>query len=187
MTSPFYRSPEATLCQGDILACIPQIHLRAEPRLLHRVTLAGNRDGFETADAIRPEMSVATRTGVMVPADCDATQAILLTFDCEIDKDKYRSVALIRPIDPKWPESQQDIIRRNARFPFFHLPADPSYPGLPESYVDLRRLCTLSKEIVDSNRRIAALTETSRQALLLQFFRYFTRIDLKPRVFPAPG
>lgn len=175
----FYRPCRSELCQGDIFACVPQVHLRSEPRLLRRTTLSGSRDGFEVAEQVSTYSEVSQRTGVTVPADCDVTMALLLTHDCEIDKDKHRTVALIRPLDPRMPEPDLDIIRRNKRFPFFYLPTDPLFPTLPDSYVDLRRISTLAIGITDSAQRIACLEDMSRSALLLQLFRFYTRIELK--------
>jgi hypothetical protein len=107
---------------------------------------------------------------------------MLLTYDCEIDKDKkHRTVALIRPLPGNMPAEDRAIIQENRRFPFFYLP--PGGPELPESYVDFRRICTVSPPWVDSATRLKSLTATARQAMLLQFFRFLTRVELDARVF----
>jgi hypothetical protein len=107
---------------------------------------------------------------------------MLLTFDCEIDKDKkHRTVAMIRPLPPNMPNRGRETIQANKRFPFFYLPAGGDQ--LPESYVDFRRICTVSPQWVDSATRLASLTPVARQAMLLQFFHFFTRVELDPQVF----
>ena len=182
-TSPFYRPIRPELCQGDIFDCLPMIHLKGEPRLLRPVTLSGKRSGYELGDALRPELPAKARHGTTIAADCDASRAILLTFDCEIDKDKYRTVALVRALDLKMSDKDLEIIRQNRRYPFFYLP--DGGPDLPECYVDFRRLCALSATVVDGGRRLAGLDEVARHAMLFQFVRYFARIDLKPELFAA--
>jgi hypothetical protein len=70
--------------------------------------------------------------GALVGATCQVTRAMLLTYDCEIDKDtKHRTVDLIRPVPTNMPVPDRTTIQQNKRFSFFYLPAggDP----LPES------------------------------------------------------
>lgn len=54
---------------------------------------------------------------------------------------------------------------------------------LPECYVDFRRICTVTPTWVDSAHRVASLTMLARQAMQLQFFRFFARVELDPGVF----
>lgn len=107
---------------------------------------------------------------------------MLLTHDCEIDKDKkHRAVALIRPLPANMPVQDRATIQENRRFAFFHLPSEGDL--LPESYVDFRRNCTVSPQSVDSATRLASLTVHAREAMLLQFFRFLTRVELDPGIF----
>ncbi len=107
---------------------------------------------------------------------------MLLTYACEIDKDrKHRTVALVRPLPASMPPQDLATIRENRRFAFFYLPAGGDL--LPESYVDFRRICTISPQWADSASRLASLTPVARQAMLLQFFRFLTRVELDPGIF----
>lgn len=49
--------------------------------------------------------------------------------------------------------------------------------------VDFRRICTAAPQWVDSARRLASLTAVARQAMLHQFFRFLTRVELDPGIF----
>src|SRR6266404_1479041 len=169
----FYRAFTPELCQGDIFERVPHLLLKEHPQSLRPTTLPGNRVVYELHTTTEDEPAPSAVQDLAVPATCQMTRAILLTFDCEIDKDKkHRTVALVRPLPADLAASDRLTIQQNRRFAFFHLPA--SGEMLPESYVDFRRICTLSPIVVDGAKRLSALSPTARQALLMQFFRFFS-------------
>jgi hypothetical protein len=181
----FYRPVDPQLCQGDILERVPQLFLKEQPRPLRKTTLPGNRVGYELEGLAEEALPITPEEGILVPAVCQVTRAMLLTHNCEIDKDKkHRTVAMIRPLPENMPNKDREIIRANKRFPFFYLPAGGDQ--LPESYVDFRRLCTVSPQWVDAATRLASLTPVAGQAMLLQFFRFLTRVEIDPQVFTPP-
>jgi hypothetical protein len=114
---------------------------------------------------------------LLVPAVCDYTRAMLLTYDCEIDKPgaQHFTAALIRPLDPL-PEEQKEIIRGNRSFPFFHLPSGND--DLLESYVDFRRQAVVSEQMVQSAKRLGSLADQAWKAMLFQLVRYWTRLEI---------
>jgi len=178
----FYRAADPQLCQGDILERVPHLLLKDQPRPLHKATLPGKRTGYELQELPEGALPDTPEGGALVRAACDVTQAMFLTHDCEIDKDKkHRTVALIRPLPATMPAEVRATIQQNQRFPFFYLPAGGD--RLLESYVDFRRLCTVSPQWVDAATRLASLTPLARQAMLLQFFRFVARVELTPEVF----
>jgi hypothetical protein len=182
-TQAFYRPPAPELSQGDILERIPQLILKEQPRLLRPTTLTGNRLVYEPQSLGVGELPTTPDEGALVPAVCQVTRAILLTHSCEVDKDgKHRTVALIRPLPLNMPAQDLSTIRENKRFAFFYLPTDGDQ--WPESYVDFRRVCTVAPIWVDKAKRVASLTDVARQALLLQLFRFFARVELDLSVFP---
>jgi len=139
----FYRTADAQLSQGDILDRVPHIFLKEQPRPLRKVSLTGNRVAYEPDELPEGALPQTSGEGNLVPAVCQVSRAILLTFDCEIDKDKnHRTVALIRPLPAHMPANDLATIRANQRYAFFYLPADGD--RLPESYVDFRRICTIA-------------------------------------------
>lgn len=178
----FYRTADLKLCQGDILDRVPHLLLKDRPRPLRRSSLSGNRSGYELEELAQGALLTTPEEGVLVPATCHVTRAMLLTHDCEIDKDsKHRTIVLIRPLSASMPAPDRTIIQQNRRFPFFYLPSGGD--RLPESYVDFRRVCTVSPLSVDSAVRLASLTEAAKQAMLLQFLRFLTRVELSEAIF----
>lgn len=178
----FYRPVDPQLCQGDILERVPHLFLKEQPRPLRKTTLPGNRIVYEPEELADRALPTTPEEGVLVPAACHVTRAMLLTYDCEIDKDKkHRTVALVRPLPATMPAQERATIEQNRRFPFFYLPA--AGDQLPESYVDFRRLCTIAPPWVDSATRLASLTPVARRAMLLQLFRFLTRAELDPGIF----
>jgi hypothetical protein len=176
----FYRSLSAELFQGDIFERLPLVYLKESPRSLKKTTIPGNRDGFEVGELV----SASASAPWLVPAPCDNTRAMLLTYDCEIDKasTKLLTVALVRPLDPGMADGDKAALRDNRKFAFFHLQSWG--PDAPESYVDFRRLSSLGIETVKIAARNSRLSVTARKAMMFQFFRYFTRIDLHRAVIP---
>ena len=178
----YYRPVDLHLCQGDILERVPQLYLKDYPGPIRKTTLAGNRTVYELEELAPGTLAATPDEGILVPAHCQVTRAMLLTYDCELDKDrKHRTVALIRPLPASMPPQDLATIRENRRFAFFYLPAGGDL--LPESYVDFRRICTISPQWADSASRLASLTPVARQAMLLQFFRFLTRVELDPGIF----
>jgi hypothetical protein len=178
----FYRAVDPQLCQGDVLERVPHVYLKDHPLPLRPTTLPGKKPGYQLTELPPGELPKTPDEGVLVPAMCQVTRAMLLTYDCEIDKDtKHRTIALIRPIAANMPDRDRTIIRENKKYAFFYLPAGGDQ--LPESYVDFRRICTVSPEWVDSATRLASLSVDARQAMLLQFFRFLARVELNVEVF----
>ena len=73
---------------------------------------------------------------------------MVLTYDCEIDKDKkHRHLALIRPLGPL-PAQDQQTIRERRNVSYCYLPA---YPDIfEESYVDFRRMTTVRPDFLET-------------------------------------
>ncbi len=179
----FYREVDPKLCQGDIFECVPHLLLKDQPRPLHSTTLPGRKAGYQVEELPEGALPQPGKE-VLAPASCVVARAVLLTYDCEIDKPKsLRTVALVRPLDPGMPQADREKIRSNQRLAFFHLPAREG--TLPECYVDFRRISTVSPEWVDRGKKLVSLQETARKALLMQFFLFLMRVRLDEAVFHA--
>ena len=178
---PFYRAATGELSQGDIFDRVPLVYATANPLPLRAVSIEG-RSLLETNPIAEIAHPAETAHGAQVAAACDFTRAVLLTYDCEIDKPatKHLTLALVRPLDPSMPKQSQQIIRENRKFSMFFLPSDGH---LRESLVDFIRVSTLPKELLKAAPRIACLSEEARQAMLFQFIRYLCRKDLSAAFF----
>ena len=175
---PFYRQVKEQLCQGDVLERVPLPHLKEMPCPLKKTMLRGHREGFELGEPLSLATLPTPNSGLLVPALCDYTRALVLTYDCEIDKPdaKYLTVALVRPLDSRMPDEQKALIRGGQVFASFHLPSLAAIGG--ESYVDFRRLACLSVDIVKSAKRVASLSDIAWKAFLFQMIRFLSRIDI---------
>jgi hypothetical protein len=140
----FYRAVDAHLCQGDILERVPHLLLKDQPRLLRKAALPGKRIGYELDELPEGALPTTPEEGGLVPATCHVTRAMLLTHDCEIDKDqKHRCLALIRPLPANMPPQDRATIQQNQRFPSFFSQLDGS---------SSRKVTSISGEFARSRR-----------------------------------
>jgi hypothetical protein len=105
--------------------------------------------------------------------------AIVITHDCEIDKNPSKAsvvVAKIRPISGA-PEAQREGLRDYTRHRAFYVPA---YEQFEEGYADLRALTMVRREALAGLTRVASMNEDGRQMLREHLFRFFTRRVLPP-------
>jgi hypothetical protein len=112
--------------------------------------------------------------------------AVVLTHDCEIDKDDQQKgsilVGLVRALDGVTGEDDQEGIRQYTRHRAFYLPASERNERdseedvylQQESYIDLRRITSIRRGTLDEQRR-AAMNDDGRLMLQEHLFRFFTR------------
>lgn len=114
---------------------------------------------------------------------------VVLTHDCEIDKDDQQRgsilVGLVRPLNSVSGEENQEGIRQYTRHRAFYLPAsipvtasegDQAPPYLAEEgYVDLRRITSVKRSVLDELERKAGMNDDGRMMLQEHLFRFFTR------------
>lgn len=178
----FYRAMPVEICQGDIFDEIPHLFLRQPPvRVLRQEAAAGGRmdnrmyEWMQGRPGDRPPANgfrFSSGNGETVLAACQITFGILLTYDCEIDKDqRHRAVAMVRTI-ASIAEADRPGVRGNQSLRFFHL---PPVGEMPESYVDFRRVSTIGPELLLPEQRIASLATTSVIALRSQYVAFLTR------------
>ena len=183
----FYRDVDPLWCQGDIIRQVPHLHLKPPLKALRKETTRsgerlvpfeyqfGSKEG-ELAHA--PPGGFKFSDGEQVGAFCQIALGMVLSHDCEMDKDsKHRQVALIRPLGPLPPRDQQTI-RENLNFSYCYLPAYSDI--IAESYVDFRRITTLHPDYLQNPDRVLSLTGEALNYVKIQFIRYVTRLDLSP-------
>jgi hypothetical protein len=115
---------------------------------------------------------------------------VVLTHDCEIDKDDKQKgsilVGLVRPLKAVGSEANAEGIRQYTRHRAFYLPADtPDAAAEPpadaatylaeEGYIDLRRITSVRRATLDELERKAAMSEDGRLMLQEHLFRFFSR------------
>jgi|SRR6266567_3648060 len=183
MVDEFYRDADPILCQGDIIREIPHVNLKPPlPLTVIRKEHVKYGNGIKFAPyeygLSAPKDGFHFDQGEQVLASCQVAFGMVLSHGCEIDKDpRYRMIALIRPLSVAPPEGQE-IIRANNNLSSCYLPAYDEIMG--ESYVDFRRITTLHPDFLRDAERIVSLTDDAVKYVQAQFFRYFTRLDVRP-------
>jgi hypothetical protein len=177
----YYRAKEPDeILQGDIFDLEPSVFIQSRPLSVVRTRQAGDgriHAGLHTEGGDPPEDGFHWETGEKIVCDGILNRAVMLTHDCEIEKDdKHRVLALIRP----WatiPQDFQEAVRQGRRYRFFWLP-EQSGPDFPESYVDFRRVTTVRPQALQEEHRRLSMTERMREALAAAFIRFITRKEV---------
>ncbi|HLH20735.1 MAG TPA: hypothetical protein VKX45_26140 [Bryobacteraceae bacterium] len=171
MAEDLYEAPRAAISQGDILATLPNAHL--VPPLC---ALFDRGDGTLQAEPdTHPDFK---DKGQRVIASCRRAKALLLTYDCEIDKPKAENW-IILPIVPLSviPGGSHSDIKKNKVFSLLYLPKHRDIL-VEDSVVVLNHSTTLNKQFVQEATRILSLSDTGRRALYAQYIRWLTRWQL---------
>jgi hypothetical protein len=105
--------------------------------------------------------------------------AMVLTESCEIDKKQKAVPVLVAPLialEMIKDEKHRDTIRQERRHAFF--PIEALQGKFEESYVDLRAITYLPRDVLDGADRVASVTSSGVQRLAAHIVGFFTRIDL---------
>jgi len=165
--------------QGDIYCDVPHIML-SKPgfEVLRTFQAKGGRTQVFLHDENNPPRDgFHWESKECVAAEGQLGKAIVLTHDCEIenaDSREHRLVGLLRPLD-RLDARDREIIIQGLHFGRFYLPAWHDV-GLPESYLDLRRITTLRKDALPDQLRIASMTDFGREILQAAIIRYLTEM-----------
>jgi hypothetical protein len=117
------------------------------------------------------------RQGQAVVASCKRARALLLSYDCEIDKPAVKNWIVV-PIVPLSliPGASHSEAKKNKIFSLLYL---PSYRNiLEESVLVLNHITTLDRDFVRSSTRVLSLSDIGRRALYAQYIRWLTRWQL---------
>lgn len=159
------------LSQGDIVADLPIFQAMKPVKYLKKTTYKNNISGWvESVEAIVDGERKAhfLAIGKLAPG-------IVISHSCELDKGKGR--VIVAPIAPisSVPEEQQHKILGQEHFALMPL---PNIPEIGTSYADLRSISFLHRDIVDSSRRIASMSEMATERLIAQIVAFFARKKL---------
>ena len=179
MPEEIYEQPRQALSQGDIPVGIPIVWPTQR-----RVTISKRDEA--TYAVVEPSEDRTVGSVSLTVANRKHSQAIVITHDCEIDKQHVRGVTVC-PVTPlsQLTSKSQDLVRRNRVYSRLHLPAFRDV--LTESFVDFDQLSTVDKTLAGECERIISLSDTGRQALYAQFVRWLTRWELREVMCPSCG
>jgi hypothetical protein len=163
----YQTASTSNICQGDIVVLAPHVYLA--PPL---TKLDPHGDSLFRAEA-EPFTRFDDEHGERVVAHCKRRLALVLTYDCELDKRGRRW--LICPLLPLsvLPGAAQGSVRKNRVLAALFLPAYRD--KLPDSYADFNQITTVEPDIIRAATRELSLSDLGRVALYNQFIRWFTR------------
>jgi hypothetical protein len=179
LPTELYEPPRPQISQGDILELLPHTNLEHPLLALHKER--------ETETVFRatgePYTNFNDKEGQRVIANCKRSKAILISHDCEIDKQHVKKwlvcpVVSMERLQPKI----HDTLKRNRIFSMLFLPKLEK--TLDDSFVDFNQFTTLDSEFVKSAKRVISLSDIGRRALYVQFIRWLTRWELREIVCP---
>ena len=173
------------LCQGDVLRDVTIV--RAEPIFL--LGLPEGSEAVEVQDGLTVSIrDVATTEGAFedgiewAAVTVTRTHAMILSQTCDIEHREFVLVAPVLPLSDVERESSSTarLIRDFKVFYRFYLPAIPSdeetaTQGLPESFVDLTSVRSVSHDSLQMQQRIASLTSGGYRLLTGALNCFLTR------------
>jgi len=153
LSDNFYRDPAEKFSQGDIIIT-PHLHVTG-------ADLEPDADGF-----------------VEITAQGRSAAALILNFDCEIDK-KWSKRFVVCPITPltDLPQDQRTNARKNRTAHLFFMPRYKAI--LADSVAVLNQQTTINRDLLDPSKRLATLDVEGRLALYAQFVRWLSRWELR--------
>ena len=166
------------LSQGDLLSLV-LVGTASHPKtaLMRGATRKGGAQAWEHSPAWKPILG--NGRGYFLAEGVESL-VVVVTEDCEIDKDSSSAPVSVAPIFPL--ALIQDIERRadvknRRRYPFLPL---PDLPGImPESYADLRCITYINRKLIQSADRHKSMTKPGVFDLQRQIIAFFSRISME--------
>jgi hypothetical protein len=162
-----FGPPSDELSQGDLFSEVPSVYVDG-PGYMVKVNgtyqLRDERPASHRLD--RPQAANAKEVREL---------GVVLTHDCEIDKTPTRAsviLGLVRPLQ-NMRDSDADGFRSNTRHRALYLPPSGFVEG--ESYIDLRRVSVLRRDVLEGLPRLASMNDDGRRMLREQLFRFYSR------------
>ena len=159
------------LSHGDVIEFVPIASLVAplSPLRPAPVTKGGGRT-WEPFQTELPGTSL-----IHFLARGNLFRVIVLSHDCELDKDKSKKRVLVAPIAyiEQIPILLRDNLlaqRQRSKFPMVDV------PGLGDVYADLRSMNSVDRALVASGKRLATLSKLGRERLRAQVVDFLFHI-----------
>ena len=178
MAGPWAGNLRPELSQGDLLSPVPVGSVAAPERHLKRG--ATQKHGVLTWQETGVWHPEPDGRGLFLALG-RKLNAVVLSHDCEIDKEKRLLVAPVLPMDTITGDALE-AVRNGKRYPFMPLPEIPDV--LTESYVDLRGTCFVERELIDDASRLCSMSDDGVERLQAQLIAYFTHIPLSELRIP---
>ncbi len=161
------------LSHGDVLAFVPVAVAREPLTILKPVTAKAGQSAWQKQE---PPPVLPAKSPVLFIATGNAHMVMVVSNDCELDKQKSKRGVLIAPVRAvaELATSQQETImaqRQKSAFPLYDV------PGIGDCYADLRSLVTVDRALVDGAKRLATLSDAGRSLLRAYVIDFLFRIE----------
>lgn len=182
MTGCWANQLKEELSQGDVLSQV-LVGTASNPKvtLSKGLTRKGGATPWEES-AWKPD---GNGLGFYLGRGRDV-HVVVLSEDCEIDKDDGKAPVLVAPAFPIsviQDMSAQEIVRSRKRYPFLPL---PKLDGLiDESYVDLRCITFVDRKLIAAAERKASMNQQGVEDLQKQIVAFFTHIPFEKLIVSA--
>lgn len=165
------------LSQGDVIQGVPVCAPVCPSTFLQSQTLKNSAKGWRERND--PHKSNDGRVYVLAAGRGDS--ALVLSHDCELDKDMESGRVMVAPLIPlssTEPDVQQQILNQDV---FACLPL-PDLHGYDEiHFADFRLSFSLHRGIVNFSKRIASMSKSGRERLWMQIDAFYVRKDFRER------
>jgi hypothetical protein len=178
LADPIYQAISAKVSQGDILEVAPHVFLDPPLSKLHS-------DEDQLVYRIAPIGIPEVDEEVAVLAGCIRTLAIVVSYDCEIDRAAVKRwiICPIVPLSKAGDPGKQGHTKRNRVSSHFFLPRFEAV--FPDSFVVLNQIATVGRDFITGSNRIVTLSDRGRLGLYAQFIRWLTRWEFRDVKCPA--
>jgi hypothetical protein len=160
---------DSRLWQGDIIAEVP-----VAVALYPLTQLTRNKDQKDWGESLS---WTPNREGVAnLIARGRRANVIVLSHECEIDKNESKGRVTVAPVIPidRLSDEERDRVwsqRRLCKMPL------PEIPNLGSCYGDLRQISAVDRQYVQTKNRLASISDEGLGRLRLQLIAFFTRLD----------
>lgn len=165
--------------QGDVLAVLPLARSAVPFQTLRKQSVKNGHAWFEIPTPTE------TSGHLFALARGKNTHAVILSHDCEMDKERRKRRIHLAPLLPLSTLGDKERVKVLAQKTLKSLPL-PGIPGLGDYYADLLSMIVVDYETLDWCPRIASMTPDGVLRLQAQLVSFFTRKDFTKELRQAP-
>lgn len=166
--------PRSLLSQGDVFGGVPGAILVNPLTYLNARPAKNNQTVYEPSSAPFSKKKGDDRDFML--SNGEVAGALIVSYDCEIDKSKRTLIAPIFGIETLPPENRIAVMEQR-RFSLMPL---PDVPQMGTSYADFRLMQVIRREYLHLNGRVASMNDDAVARLQAQLVAFFTRKMLGP-------
>lgn len=164
------------LSQGDVVQKIPFCGITVPAKFLKWTAFKGNRQGWEEVPV--PLLRVTDQRKYFL-ANGDILPGLVISHDCDLDKQRENGRVLLAPIasiEPLEPGMRATVLAQKhlALIPL------PQVPGLGDLYADLRSITSVPRKLVLDSERGVSMNQSGVERLHAQLARFIMRREPPP-------